>query len=420
MTSPEKTTRLIVAAVAVGVFVRLAFALFYWQNKPLTHDEGEYLSLGLNMAAGRGFSADIPGVLVNPSAERFSRAPFYPAFIAAIAWLTQASTDQLPASVPRALQIVQSLLGSATIALGSLIAREFAGRRVGVMAAWLLALYPPLIWTCAYALSEALYTPLALLATWLVSASLDRRDAAAVPTNVAPIAWAGAVLGVAALTRPAALVFVALASAGLLVWRRAWAHAIVLPVVALLVIAPWTIRNYAVHHRFVAIAAEGGVTFWTGNHPLAIGEGDLAANPALKRAQVAFRERFAGQTPEAVEPFYYQDAWHYITTHPGATTWLVLKKFFYTWVPIGPSYRLHSPLYYGTTLLAYLPMLAVATAGLWLAARSLRPPRALLLLAASSVIVGLIFFPQERFRLAVIDPTLCILAAARLGVRHHE
>ena len=54
-------------------------------------------------------------------------------------------------------------------------------------------------------------------------------------------------------------------------------------------IAPWTVRNLRVHDRFVLIASEGGVTFWTGNHPLARGEGDLAANPDLKRAELAFR-----------------------------------------------------------------------------------------------------------------------------------
>jgi len=420
MTSLDKTTRLIIAAVAVGLLARLAFALLYWQNKPLTHDETEYLSLGLNLAAGRGFTLDLPGVTVSPAAERFSRAPFYPAFVAAVAWLTRAATDQLPASVPRALQVAQGLLGAATIVLGSRIARNFAGQRAGTLAAWLLAVYPPLIWTCAYALSEALYTPLVLLATLLVSTALDRRHAAAGDRDIAVVACAGGLLGIAALTRPAALVFVALAASGLLFWRRSWALAVVLPVMALLVIAPWTARNYFVHQRFIPIAAEGGVTFWTGNHPLAIGEGDLAANPALKRAQVAFRERFPGQSPEAVEPFYYRDAWHHITANPGASAWLVLKKFFYTWVPIGPSYRLHSPLYYGTTLVTYLPMLVVAIGGLGLVAASPRPPRALLLLAASSVLVGLIFFPQERFRLAVIDPTLCILAAARLGSSHHD
>jgi hypothetical protein len=40
----------------------------------------------------------------------------------------------------------------------------------------------------------------------------------------------------------------------------------------------------------------------------------------------------------------------------------------------------------------------------------------LLLLAASAVLVCLVFFPQERFRIPVIDPAL-IVCAACLGAR---
>ena len=65
-------------------------------------------------------------------------------------------------------------------------------------------------------------------------------------------------------------------------------------------------------HRFVLVASEGGVTFWTGNHPLARGEGDLAANPDIKRAEIAFREAHPGLTAEQLEPLYYRDAIHYI------------------------------------------------------------------------------------------------------------
>jgi hypothetical protein len=43
--------------------------------------------------------------------------------------------------------------------------------------------------------------------------------------------------------------------------------------------------------------------------------------------------------------------------------------------------------------------------------RRRRLPETLLLLGAASVLVGLVFFPQERFRIPVIDPMLIVLAA---------
>ena len=59
-------------------------------------------------------------------------------------------------------------------------------------------------------------------------------------------------------------------------------------------------------------------------------------------------------------------------------------------------------------------MLPLAAVGLWRAPPGTRPA-ALLTLAASSVAVCLVFFPQERFRLPVVDPTL--LAGAALARR---
>ena len=69
------------------------------------------------------------------------------------------------------------------------------------------------------------------------------------------------------------------------------------------------------------------------------------------------------------------------------------------------------------SVVPYLLVLPFAVAGarrLW---RSPRRPVSLLLLAASSILVGLVFFPQERFRTPVIDPVLIIAAAALAGGR---
>jgi preprotein translocase subunit Sec61beta len=57
----------------------------------------------------------------------------------------------------------------------------------------------------------------------------------------------------------------------------------------------------------------------------------------------------------------------------------------------------------------------LAIAGLVLIARQGRPPLYLYLLAASVVLTSLIFFPQERFRIPVIDPLLIVGAAAAIS-----
>ena len=182
-------------------------------------------------------------------------------------------------------------------------------------------------------------------------------------------------------------------------------------------IAPWTIRNAREYGRFVLVASEGGITFWTGNHPLAVGEGDLAANPQLKRENVALRARHPGLSPEELEPIYYREAMRFIRDQPAAWAGLMLRKVFYSVVPVGPSYRLHSALYFGASVVSYLAVLPFALMGLGRLARAGRVPVPLLLLAASSLLVCLVFFPQERFRIPVVDPTLLVMAAAWWALR---
>jgi 4-amino-4-deoxy-L-arabinose transferase-like glycosyltransferase len=287
------------------------------------------------------------------------------------------------------------------------LAARTAGPKAGFAAGWLAAVYPPLVWTPAYVWSETLFSVLALGCVAVLS--LDRLSRGLYVS-------AGALAGMAVLTRPAMLFFLPLAALWL-ARKREWHGAALLVLACVIAIAPWTIRNAREYGRFVLVASEGGITFWTGNHPLAVGEGDLAANPQLKRENVALRARHPGLTPEELEPIYYREALRFISGQPVAWAGLMARKAFYAIVPFGPSYRLHSTLYFGASVLSYLAVLPFALMGAARLARARRLPVPLLLLAASSFVVCLVFFPQERFRIPVVDPTLLVMAASWWSLR---
>lgn len=422
----------VVLALAAALLLRLGFALVYWVDKPLTHDEREYLELAENLAAGRGFTyTDTPG-----PPERFGRAPLYPLFLAGVMNVSGTAATPVDRRLT-AVKIAQALVGTVGVWLIGLLAIAVGGESIRSIALWLAAVYPPLIWICAYVLSEALYSAVLLGGAVLLARGLERgasvssrsdAGSGAVRRRDTGTRSAGGLLfasglvgGLAALTRPPALFFLAFAGAWLV--RRVGARpAAAFTLGALLAIGPWTVRNVREHGRFVLIASEGGVTFWTGNHPLARGEGDLAANPDLKRANLEFRRRHAGLSTEALEPLYYREALSYIAGHPVAWAVLTVKKFFYLWVPIGPSYRLHSARYFWASVVSYGTILALAIAG-WARRRILDKPRAntrhedapLGLLLWSAVATCLVFFPQERFRIPVIDPVLIVGAAFGLA-----
>ena len=62
--------------------------------------------------------------------------------------------------------------------------------------------------------------------------------------------------------------------------------------------------------------------------------------------------------------------------------------------------------------MSLLLLLPAAVYGLARSRSGMRPS-ALLTLGAATVLIGLVFFPHERFRLPVMDPAL--IAAAALG-----
>jgi hypothetical protein len=397
------------AAAVLGFIARAGFGLIYWHDKPLTHDEREYLALGRSVARGEGFvyppDEPSPG-----TAQQFGRAPGYPTFLGLLG-VTE-PVDEVPVRVKAA----QAVVGALGVWLIGVLAERAAGARAGLAAAAVAAVYPPLVVIPAYALSETLYSTVALLLSWMLQKNSDSPNFSQKITAVR--VFSALLTGVGILIRPAMLFFVPLA----MMWMargRGLARALAFAAVTAACVAPWTIRNARVYHRFIPVASEGGVTFWTGNHPLARGDGDLAANPAIKEAELDFRREHAGLSPEELEPLYYRDALAWMRAHPIAWTGLLLRKAFFTIVPLGPSYTLHSPKYFVASAGSYLALLVPAIPGAWLLWRRGRPPIALWLMAASTVIAGLIFFPQERFRIPVIDPAL-IVASSGLALWGHE
>ena len=421
----DKTAAIVAGLIVLGFVLRLGFGLGYWVGKPLMKDEQEYLLLATRIATGQGFNYPPPSPS-SPPTRHFERPPGFAVFLAAVLTVTRdplvgatASGDMAgfpPSSseVPKSIKVAQSFVGALAVLLIAALGRRAAGARAAVAAAAIAAVYPPLVWICGYVISEPLYSTLALATVWLLQKASDATGGRQLRDGFA----AGLLAGAALLTKEMMLFLLPLAALWLIVTRKR-ALALVLAAGVAVVALPWIGRNYVVHDRFILTAAHGGVTLWTGNNPLAEGEGDLAAIPEMGKARVALENGHPGLSNQELDGVYYREVFRFVREHPAE--WLVLeaRKLFYTFVPLGPSYQLHSRRYYVASLLSYGLLAPMAIAGLWMLITRGRPSRlwALGLLAASTVAVSLVFFPQERFRIPVMDPAAIVAASACWGLR---
>ena len=181
---------------------------------------------------------------------------------------------------------------------------------------------------------------------------------------------------------------------------------------------PWTVRNYREYGRLVLVASEGGLTFWTGNHPLSPGEGDLAANPAIKVESRRLRAAHPGLTEEQLEPIYYREALRAIRDDPAWWAGLLARKaLLHDRAGRSVLYSSLAAVSCGVHRCRTWSCCRSASSGSCSTRRRGTWPRALVMLAASAVLVCLVFLPQERFRISGIDPALVVFAAAWWALR---
>lgn len=242
---------------AIAFAILIAAALFLgsvFMQPPRPHSDAiHYITYALNLERHETFSlSPIDGAAIEPAS---SHAPLYPAWVATFAALDGSVRDSLACIVrnnasqaPCALDlrsIVTAQLVLAGVFLGCVwvFARRLSG---SVLIAWLAVLCALLARSpLRYAnslLTEALLVPiLGVFAVCLLIAYQDRRPGW--------LAAAGAVLGLAALTRPAYAYLLyamtaALAAVAVIRWRRALLLGCVLFAVAYgIVVSPWLLRN---------------------------------------------------------------------------------------------------------------------------------------------------------------------------------
>ncbi len=243
-----------------------------------TADAADYHRLATDLARGSGY-------VNGAGAPTAWRPPGYPFFLACVYAVFGPDV--------RAATVVQAVLGALTALLLVWLGRSLAGRREGLTAGLIAAVYPGFFWPARLLLSEnlALFLIVAALcvAVWLAGRWR---------------AWGalglGVLLGVGTLVRGPHLLFSMVLMAWLAVqfWRRGreWRRGLLTVALACVglaaVLVPWAARNRSVFGRPVLVATQDGMglysSFWP---PLKNGRPVWGTLPGREDPVVAEAER---------------------------------------------------------------------------------------------------------------------------------
>ncbi|MCD6505939.1 glycosyltransferase family 39 protein [Candidatus Poribacteria bacterium] len=220
----------------------------------LWNDEIDYDRIATNLLKYHQFT-EYPGCPYS------YRPPGYPFFLAAIYAVFGIGNHM-------AVRLFQALIGAVAALLLYLLGGEIKGEKAGTIGGLIWAFYPTAVAYTGYLYSETVFMALFLGFLYLMAVGMKMRGR----KGILLFAGSGLLYGMAMLTREVLLAFIPL----FLVWliwqvphrgKAGIIRLIAFMVMVMVVLLPWTARNYSVHGHLILISTNGGCNFYYGNNP---------------------------------------------------------------------------------------------------------------------------------------------------------
>jgi 4-amino-4-deoxy-L-arabinose transferase-like glycosyltransferase len=417
-------------ALPLGIFLlALALRLAWISSVDPSPTDGRfddstwYHYSAVGIAEGRGYTLwfNSPPFCSDESDVRCSPQPPPTAFWNVGYPLILAALYKVVGPSVLAAKLLNVLLSASTCLLAYVVGTRVFNRRVGLVGAFLLALFPGQIFYSTLLMTEVISAFLLILLLALV-----------LTLTIDSISWRaivliGLLLGAAALVRgEMVLLFLPL----IIVWAvahrsvgKALRYGVVAVAAAALVLLPWTVRNWVRLGYPVALSTGSADNLLAGHWSGADGLGTFTTGTEvnLKYADVPYPERevrvYKEETRRAVS---------YALRHPARELELIPKKLFDFYFYHGDSRSVDLMQVYKPPLgetaenglgtaanCYYYAVMAAAAFGapLWF---SRRDPRKLLLVFAVlyySFMFGFVFIGEPRFHNALV-PVIALFAAA--------
>ncbi|MDD5765811.1 MAG: glycosyltransferase family 39 protein [Candidatus Marinimicrobia bacterium] len=358
---------IIIIILLTGLFIR--GGLIFSVTEPIDRDAKEYFDIAQNLVAGHGFSIDG----LQPTARR---APGYPAALACIIAIF--------GSNPQMLYVFQALINVLTIFLVFLPLKYNnvkSPQRLFIILLFILSTSFIYI-NVLYAEILTMFFVALILFLSVHPALRSRRWLQSLLTGIA--------IGALIYLRPTFLylpIFILVCAVIMKIVKRRFQiqKYLMIAGIALLTLAPWTLRNYIAFRQFIPLVSAGGGELWGANFEIADRvvwnsvsniqkyEDQRTANHALQNQMISeYRLKYNLDNPEKLNRFLSQQGKTIILAHPFRYTLLSFNRLMIFWFspPIGSAtLKSISPILFVTILLIKYSLTILAVFGFWNLAR---------------------------------------------------
>lgn len=385
-------TKWLIGICIIGATIRIAM-IFFYPNEQVS-DFQEYHECARRLAAGEGYLRNGQATAWFPIGYPFFLSMLY----------------RIAGSFAIAGQLANIALSLLIIACTYLVAKKLGSTNTAKLASLIVALWPNLAAYTLLLCSDILFTA---LFTGLITVLLLYPSKRIIIQCI----LIGFLFAAATLTRTGLALYAMVAAWYCIVqspdkrFSRLIGRGIIIMCAAIVIFAPWWIRNYQVFDRFVPLSTNGGFNFWLGNVQLAQGN-----DPGMP---VTWPTR-----EDAVSSHGYKIGLDYIRKHPTKFIIQIPVKIInlflldisgFRWVQKGIENSPRSLMVLtGISQLYYMLMLCMSIAGIIHIIRKRTAhytPGHLLILytVAYWIMIHCIFFGKDRYHLPLI-PLIAVYA----------
>src|SRR5207248_6179390 len=313
----------IISIFGLALLIRIGYNLTVARHYIPEFDAGLYNSLAQHLVTDHCFCYAPHGPVTN-------RAPLWPFIMSVIYFITGPKNFYA--------RLFFSFLGSATCVLVYLFAKDMFGKRIALITGILASIYPGLFIYDGWLYSESLYTFL-LLAFCYTLLLLQQTG---------KYRWAiarGIILGLFSLTRPNGLLILGLVflwgiifvQKKILSWRVVAASIAIICLIALMIVTPWTIRNYQTTHRFVPVATGDGFVVLGAYNDMIFDNTPFRGmwiRPSLTHPEIVRHYLGCqGECEVRQNSDYERYAWLWVQSHMSEMPYLLSLHFLAMWTP---------------------------------------------------------------------------------------